>query len=158
MFNNDKGLQRRASHSRRTIAFGLTIGLVLLSVAAYADTTAQANDLKPETRDTVRAVGQAVLRAKRTYTPDPAAAALRDDVEAVRDLVKALTEPLPTTPIQIQSASARSPRWTRSAGPSVSEAIAWRQARSAEIGRLRSAAASLKSRTRTLREKAAGAQ
>lgn len=152
MFNNDKGLQRRVRYSRRLIAFGPIIGLVFLSVTAQADTTAQANELKPETRDTVRAVGQAVLRAKRTYTPDPAAVALQDDVKAARESVKALAEPSPNTPIRIQSAGARS------TAPSMSPETAWRQARAADIGRLRSAVANVRNKSRTLREKAVGVQ
>lgn len=152
MFNNDKGLQRRAHYSRRSIAFGPIIGLALLSITAHADTAAQANDLKPETRESVRAVGQAVLRAKRSYTPDPAAATLRNQIETVRDSVKVLAEPLPNTTIRVQSAG------TQSAGPSVSPETAWQQARSAEIGHLRSAVADLRTKSRALREKAAGAQ
>lgn len=152
MFNNDKGLQRHRRCSRRSIAFGPIIGLAFLSVTAQADTAAQINELKPETRDAVRAVGQAVLRAKRAYTPDPAGVALRDDVKAVREFVKALAEPSPNTPIRIQSAGAQS------AAPSVSPETTWRQARAADIGRLRSAVANVRTKSRALREKAAGAQ
>ena len=152
MFNNDKGLQRRVRYSRRSIAFGPIIGLALLSITAQAETTAQANELKPETRDAVRAVGQAVLRAKRTYMPDPDAVALRDDVKAVREIVKALAEPSPNTPIRIQSAGAQS------TAPSASPETAWRQARAADIGRLRSAVANLRNKSRALRGKAVGAQ
>lgn len=142
----------RMRYSRRAMALGPLVGLALLSVTAQADTTAQAPELKPETRDAVRAVGQAVLGAKRTYTPDPDAVALRDDVKAVREFVAALAEPSPNTPIQIRSAGAQS------TAPSASPETAWRQARAADIGRLRSAVANLRNNSRALREKAAGAQ
>lgn len=152
MLNNDEGLQRRVRYSRHSIAFGPIIALALLSVTAHADTRAQADELKPGTRDAVRAVGQAVLRAKRTYTPDPAAVALRDDVKTVREFVKALAEPSANTPIQIQSAGAQS------TAPSASPETAWQQARAADIGRLRSAVANLRNKSRALREKTGGAQ
>ncbi len=152
MFNNDKGLQRRMRCIRRSIAFGPIIGLVFLSVSVQADNTTHASELNPETRDAVRAVGQAVLRAKRTYTSDPTAVALQDEIKAVREFVKALAEHSANTPIRIQSAGAQS------TAPSVSPEAAWRKARAADIGRLRSAVANLRHKGRALREKAVGAQ
>lgn len=152
MFKENKRLQKHMRYSRRSIALGPMIGLALLSVTAQADNTAQVNELKPETHDAVRAVGRAVLLAKRTYTPDPAAAALQDKVNAVRESVKALAEPSPNTRIRIQSAGAQP------AASSVSSEVAWQQARAADIGRLRSAVANLRIKSRALREKAAGAQ
>ena len=75
-----------------------------MSQAGQADASRPPAGLEPQTREAVRGVGQALLGAKRSYVPDPEAAALRDSVEALHRSVSTLVQPLSPARLQLQPA------------------------------------------------------
>jgi len=132
---------------------GFLVAMMLAPLTSHAESTGAVTGLKPETRESVRQVGQSLLRAKRAYVPDQDVAALRVSVDQVRRLVSVLTEPLKATTLQLETVSTAAPTTTASvAGQPVSQLAAWRQARAAEISQLRSATANLRSQCQAIRD------
>ncbi len=124
------------------LLFGLYIRPVHSQTAAYFDTPG----LEPETREAVVGVGRALLLAKRSYVPDPAVTALRNDIDQIRQLLAVLAQPLDGAEIQLQSVNTPAP-----------SPPAWQQVRAAEINQLRSAAANLRSQVETFLDDRDGA-
>ena len=155
MFEN-KGFAARESRGTRRLLALCVIAVAVFSSTAGAAPVAEVKGLKPETRDAVRGVGQALLRANRSYIPDPAVATLRNNVGTVRGLVKALAEPLTTKTIHLKSIAPASSGAARIQGVPVSPEAAWRQDKALEISRLRSAVADLRKRCQAFRKKTTG--
>lgn len=136
------------------LAISLAIGAVFLPApnsAASLDTPAKITaGLKPETLKTVRSVGQAVLRAKRSYVREQDVV-LRDAIERMRRQLESLTVPTASVPsLQVQSIQAPV------ADPqiqSVSQESAWQQARAAKVSELRQTIVGVRAQARGLRAK-----
>lgn len=152
MFNN--GLHAMLYRKSQCVwVLGLIAGAILMPASGQADSRADLKELKPETRESVRNIGQALLRARRAYKPDQNIAALRDDIDEIRRLLNLLTEPSVSAQIRLEP-SANTSSGTRNLNkPSVPPSMSWRQARAPEIDRLRNAMSNLKKQSRMLREK-----
>ena len=153
MFNEKLNWGHRYN-SYRVLTLVAIIVIVALPQTVKAGSAAELKELKPDTRESVRAVGQSLLRAKRSYVPDQASIALRGQIDEVRRLVNALAKPIATTPIEIQLAatSAQSNAQIPSALPQ------WQRTRTTQIDQLRSTAANMRSASRALRDKRRGAK
>jgi len=144
-----------AKRQRLLRAHMLLLGLFVLAAwlpaLTHAESDAITAGLKPETREAVRGVGQALLQAKRSYTPQQDITPLRDNIEQIRRLLGTLTAPAGMNPrieIAITTSSAASPLTTQA----VSRLPDWQQMRAGEIKQLRTATATLGQRCRALRK------
>lgn len=138
-------------HTNRTLRI-LAVGFMLffssLSVVARASSDVKTNGLKPDTREYVKNIGQALLLAKRSYKEDQNTAALRDSIQQTRQLVNELTRPIMTQQIQLTKLNIATQNTSKVQAKSLSSD--WHQAKASEITQLQAATAKLRSQCQFL--------
>lgn len=135
----------------RILLLGLLIPVVWSPAQSFAGSNEATEGLKPEIRAAVRRVGQALLKAKRNYTPQQDIAPLQDRIKQVRRLVETLTAPV-TTSTQIKVITTTPSAASSPATKSISRSPDWRQARAGEIQQLKTATTRLRQQCRALRK------
>lgn len=137
-----------ANRTLRILAVSLMLFFSSLSVVAHARSDVKTNGLKPDTRESVQNIGQALLLAKRSYKENQNTAALRDSIQQTRQLVNELTRPIMTQQIQLTKPN-KTPQNTSNARPK-SLPSDWHQARASEITQLQAASAKLRSQCQSI--------
>jgi len=137
-----------ANRALRMVAIGLMLSFSSLSIIAHASSDVKTNGLKPDTRESVRNIGQALLLAKRSYKVDENINTLRSSIMQTQQLVNELTQPIMTQHIQLTQ-SKQSTQVAASVQPS-SQPSGWHQAQASKITQLRAATAKLRSLCQSL--------
>ncbi len=131
--------------TRSLIILTLCITGQLLSSTAFADEQDRQAPLNAQQRTQIQGVGNALLKANRTYQPDEDASAIRAQVDQVRQAIETLTKPLDSTPltVSVNNATATASALTAQTA-SVSSAEQWQQARASQINQLNNELAKLR--------------
>jgi len=145
------GLNIQRHRPSRLLVFGLMLSFSCLPIAGQCSPAVEMSGLKPDTRESVRAIGQALLHAKRSYKGNQSNSALRDSIKQTRQLVNELTQPLKPQQIELVNPNQSAQGAASANARSKLLPTGWHQAQATKIASLRTVTSNLRSQSQKLR-------